>query len=149
MSSNIYLVEYKKTPDGRLFEISDPIIEYSFAPMSLIDELSQCSPLAKREIYESTNKDSHYAIEYFQEDHIEAAINKLHEIFLKILSADSKQLLGNTPSHQENEHKLKTENKDAIDNSINRFRTITNVINIFKTKHNKYQGNDSVIIKIG
>lgn len=152
MSQNINLVAFEISDEGKLFETQTDLIETAFITSSLLDELLKSFSLVEIEIFECLGSEEHYSIECFKESDIEGAIKKLEEMFLSILKLDGEKLLcqadspdlKNLPS-TDTGHIV---SKD-IDDSINRFRTLTNIINVFKLKHNRYRGDLSVVVKIG
>lgn len=152
MSLNINLVEYQTGNDGRLYETKTELIESSYVTQSLLNELQKSFTLVNREVYEEVTSEDHYTIECFDDSDIESVIQRLEEIYVSILRADSERLLSKVPSQNtENLPEAYTEhiNGNELSDSIVRFRTITNVINIFNLKHTQYSSDASVVVKMG
>jgi len=152
MSQSINLVAYEAASDGKLYETNTDLIETVFVTSVLLGELQSKFPLIKRKIFEVIDSEEHYSIECFNDSEIEDVIKKLEEIFLTILKSDGEKLLNKEASpDSENQlslHSVHIQTSD-IDNSINRFRTLTNIINIFKLKKNQYGSDTSVVLKLG
>ncbi len=152
MSQNINLVAYEAGNDGKLYETKTDLIETVFITPSLLSELQKASPLTKRNIFETAGSEDHYSIECFNDSEVEEAIKKLEEVFLSILASDGKKLLGQENEKDSNKLHLPSSEHIAprdLDKSINRFRTLTNIINVFKLKHNQYSSDSSVVLKLG
>ena len=152
MSHSINLVVYASGDDGKLYETKTDLIEAVFVTSSLLSELKKNFPLIERNIFEEVGSDEHYQIECFDDSDIEGAIKKLEEIFLSVLAADSEKLLGQE-SLKDSEKLPSTTlghiSSGDLDDSINRFRTLTNIINVFKLKHNQYSSDLSAVLKVG
>lgn len=152
MSQSINLVVYEASDDGKLYETNTYLIETAFVTPALLEELQNKFPLIERKVFEVIGSEEHYSIECFNESDIEEAIKRLEEIFLSILKSDGEKLLdkedsqdsGNLPSFHSGHLK-----SSDIGDSINRFRTLTNIINIFKLKKNQYGSDTSVVLKLG
>ncbi|TVU80994.1 MULTISPECIES: hypothetical protein [Pseudoalteromonas] len=152
MSQSINLVAYQANENGKLYESKTDLIETVFITPSLLSELQKASPLIKKNIFETVGSEDHYSIECFNDSEIEGAIKKLEEVFLSILASDGKKLLGQESKKDSNKLALLSSEHIAsgdLDDSINRFRTLTNVINVFKLKHNQYSSDASVVLKLG
>lgn len=152
MSQSINLVSYEASGDGKLYETNTDLIETAFVTSALLDELKSKFPLIKRKIFEVIGSEEHYSIECFNDSEIEGAIKELEDIFLSILKSDGEKLLDKEASQDYENlpllHSGHIQSSD-IDDSINRFRTLTNIINIFKLKKNKYGSDASVVLKLG
>nr|WP_180319476.1 hypothetical protein [Delftia acidovorans] len=152
MSQSINLVAYGITKEGMLSEWKTvELIEAAFVTPALLDELKLVAPIAKRGVSGSTDSTADYSIECFDAADIESAIKKLKDMFLITLESDASKLL---IIDEESTKALAATNgndanSSAIDEAISRFRTITNVIHIFKLKHDKYANDDSVVVKMG
>jgi hypothetical protein len=152
MSQSINLVAYETASDGKLYETKTDLIETAFVTTALLGELQNNFPLIERRVFEVVGAEDHYSIECFNDSDIEGAIKRLEDIFLSILKSDGEKLLDkedsqdfrNLPSTHSDHIKL-----SDIGNSINRFRTLTNIINIFNLKHNQYSSDTSVVLKLG
>lgn len=96
--------------------------------------------------------EDHYSIECFNDTDIEGAIKRLENIFLSILKSDGDKLLDEENPQDSKQlvskHSGHIKSNDITD-SINRFRTLTNIINIFNLKHNQYSSDTSVVLKLG
>ncbi|MGI9281878.1 MAG: hypothetical protein ACR2PX_19930 [Endozoicomonas sp.] len=152
MSLSINLVKYEAANDGKLYETKTDLIETAFVTSSLLGELKSQFSLTERTIFEVLGSEDHYSIECFNDSDIEAAIRKLEEIFLSILKSDGKRLYDNIEVN--NSKKLPSTLSDHIsskdiEDSISRFRTLTNLINVFKLKRNQFSSDDSVVLKVG
>lgn len=152
MSLSINLVKYEAANDGKLYETKADLIETAFVTSSLLEELKNQFSLTEKNIFEVLGSEDHYSIDCFNDSDIEAAIRKLEEIFMSILKSDGEKLHGemeadaseNLPSRHP-EHIIP---KD-IEDSISRFRTLTNLIYVFKLKHNQFRADDSAVLKVG
>ncbi|HCI5234088.1 TPA: hypothetical protein PCO66_004451 [Klebsiella pneumoniae] len=152
MSQSINLVAYESASDGRIYETKTELIETAFVTTALLEELQKESPLIERKIYEIPEAEEHYSIECFNDSDIERILVKLEEMFLSVLESDSEKLLQKSDS-QDRKSLPSTQStyikSSDISESINRFRTLTNIFNIFYLKHNKYGGDTSVVLKLG
>lgn len=152
MSQSINLVAYETANDGKLYETKTDLIETAFVSSALLGELQNNFPLIERSIFEVVGCEEYYSIECFNDSDIEGAIKRLEEIFLSILKSDGEKLLGQADS-QDSENLPPTHSghikSNNLDDSINRFRTLTNIIKVFNLKHNKYSNDTSVVLKIG
>jgi hypothetical protein len=152
VSLNINLVEYQAGDDGKLYETKTELIESSFVTKSLLNKLQQSFPLVERNVFEEVGSQDHYTIECFADSDVESIIKLLEEIFLSVLKSDSEKLLNKVSSpNTETLPTLSSEhiNSNELNDSISRFRTLTNVINIFMLKHTQYGSNASVVLKMG
>lgn len=152
MAANINLVEYQSDDDENLYETKVELIESSYISSSLLNKLLQSFPLVERNVYEEIGSEENYSIECFENSDVEEIIKALEDVFLSILSCDSEKLLGGHSSKSSETLPALFEqhiNANDINESINRFRTLTNVIYLFKLKQNQYGKNVSVVIKIG
>ncbi|NWO06605.1 MAG: hypothetical protein HLX50_13225 [Alteromonadaceae bacterium] len=152
MSQSINLVAYEASDDGKLYETKTSLIETAFVTPVLLDELQKKFPLIERNVFEVVGSEEYYSIECFNDSDIEEAIKKLEDIFLSILKSDGEKLLDKEVSQDSENlpslHSGHIKSSD-INDSINRFRTLTNIINIFKLKKNQYGSDTSVVLKLG
>ncbi|WIG80222.1 hypothetical protein KFZ68_08800 [Photobacterium damselae] len=152
MSQSINLVAYEASDDGKLYETNTALIETAFVTSALLGELQNKFPLIERKVFEVVGSEEHYPIECFNDSDIEEAIKRLEDIFLSILKSDGEKLLDKKASEDSENlpslHSSHIKSSD-IDESIDRFRTLTNIINIFKLKKNQYGSDTSVVLKLG
>lgn len=152
MSQSINLVAYEASDDGKLYETKTDLVETAFVTSALLAELQKKFPLIERRVFEVVGSEEHYSIECFNDSDIEEAIKRLEDIFLSILKLDGEKLLDKEDSQDSENlptlHSGHIKSSD-IGDSINRFRTLTNIINIFKLKKNKYGSDTSVVLKLG
>lgn len=147
MSKSLNLVKYQTDDGGNIFEEYSELVEYVFISPSLIKEIESTFPLIKRKVFEEKGSEERYEIECFDEkDNLKIYV-KLEEIFIIILENECKEILGTSETSKSKSvgHIKKTD----IQLSVDRFRTITNVINIFKLKNEKYENDSSAVLKIG
>ncbi|KHF15869.1 hypothetical protein ACEWAU_22275 [Vibrio parahaemolyticus] len=152
MSANINLVEYHSGGDGKLYETKTELIGSSYITNSLLEMLKKSFSLVEKEIYETIGENDCYSIECFDDADVEEIIKTLEDIFLSILKSDSEKLLGNSASKVGGVLPVLQEthiNSNELVDSISRFRTLTNVINLFNLKQVQYNNNASVVLKIG
>ncbi|WOG28429.1 hypothetical protein [Endozoicomonas sp. 8E] len=152
MSLSINLVKYEAANDGKLYETNADLIETAFVTSSLLEELKNQFSLAEKNIFEALGSEDHYSIDCFNDSDVEAAIRKLEEIFLSILKSDGKKLHGkmepDAPENLPSKYSDPISSED-IEDSISRFRTLTNLINVFKLKHDQFRKDDSAVLKVG
>jgi hypothetical protein len=152
VAKSINLVEYATGDDGRLYETKTELIETAFVSSYLLEELLNHFSLVERNIFEAVGSEEHYPIECFDDSDVESVIGKLEEIFILILKSDSERILNKCDRSGAENLPAPTQgyitSKD-VEESISRFRTLTNIINVFQLKHNQYSRNASVVLKIG
>lgn len=152
MSKSINLVEYAIDDNNKLYETKSVLIETVFISSSLYDEIVKDYPLVKKSVFEEIKSEDNYSIECFDDSKIVEIISKLENLFISILENESKKIFSKNENIGSNQ--IATIQNDHIhlkdlEISIKRFRTITNVINIFQLKNNQYSSNASVVLKIG
>jgi len=152
VSKSINLVEYAIDDNNKLYETKSVLIETVFISSSLYDEIVKDYPLVKKSVFEEIKSEDNYSIECFDDSKIVEIISKLENLFISILENESKKIFSKNENIGSNQ--IATIQNDHIhlkdlEISIKRFRTITNVINIFQLKNNQYSSNASVVLKIG
>lgn len=152
MSKSINLVKYAVDENKKINETETELIETAFVTSSLLDEIIKDNSLINKCVYEQLDSDECYQIECFDDNQVENILKKLKDDFITVLTSDCKKISKNIIEHK-SKQSLVTQGEyiksSEIDDSINRFRTITNVINIFKLKNDKYSDDMSVVLKIG
>jgi hypothetical protein len=152
VSKTINLVKYGTGNDGKLNETKVDLIETAFVTSLMLSELQKYFPLVEVCVFEGADSDDHYTIECFKDADVQSAIKKLEEMFVSTLRSDSELILGketnSTSRHLAEKNQVHIKSND-LDNSIIRFRTLTNIINIFKLKHNQYSQDAAAVLKIG
>ncbi|WP_252176555.1 hypothetical protein [Endozoicomonas sp. 4G] len=152
MSQSINLVKYEAANDGKLYETKTDLIETAFVTSSLLEELKGQFSLTEKNIFEALGSEDHYSIDCFNDSDVEAAIRKLEDIFLSILKSEGKNLCderGGTASENLPSKLSAHISSQDIGDSISRFRTLTNLIHVFKLKHNQFRTDNSVVLKVG
>jgi hypothetical protein len=126
MSQIISLVKYDYY-DEKLYEDNSETIETSFISEDFIQIISESVGTAK--IYEDNSSDEFYEIDCV--GNIEKNIKLFEDKFLEFIKDNN------------------IKNNENISQSINLFRTLTNVHHIFWLKNEKFSNNDAVLIKLG
>lgn len=152
MSKTINLVEYEIDDQGRLLETKFNLIETAFISPSLYKIITHEHPPVSTPIFESPIGGDHYSIDCFDSSEILNIIGSLEHIFLGNLKSDSEKLIfSDAYSPQSNSLTTLADHLKVADleESIARFREITNLINIFKLKKNQYTPLPNVVLKVG
>jgi hypothetical protein len=152
MSKNINLVIYATDNNEKLYEKSSELIETAFISNDLLKEIEKDWPLIKKSVFELAGSEDHYLIECFDDSKIRDILGKLETLFVILLKNESEKILDLTDivdSSQLPALPFDHNQTKNLEMSILRFRTITNVINIFKLKSNKYTNDASAVLKIG
>lgn len=126
MSQIISLVQYNYHNE-KLYEENSETIETSFISEDCIDIIRESVGTAI--IYEDKGSDESYEIDCV--GNIAENMKLYEDKFIELF--EDKDI-------KNNEH---------ISNSINLFRTLTNVYHIFWLKNEKFSNNDDVLIKLG
>lgn len=147
MSKNLNLVKYKSDGNGNLYEEGYETVDFVFISSDLISELENDFSLASLNIFEDNNLDDSYEIDIFPVEKTVEIHSKLEELFVDVLRHEAK---GYTESNSISDSKEIGYKKDIdISLSIDRFRTITNVIYLVKLKKDKFLEDSSVVLKLG
>lgn len=126
MSTIISLVQYDHD-DEKLYEDNSELIDSAYISEDLINIISESINTVI--IYEDNNSDEYFEIDCI--NNIEKNIKLFEDKFLEFLK----------------DNNLK--NHENISQSIDLFRTLTNVHYIFCLKNKNFRNNDNVLIKIG
>ena len=126
MSTIISLVQYDHD-DEKLYEDNSELIDSAYISEDLINIISESIDTVI--IYEDNNSDEYFEIDCI--NNIEKNIKLFEDKFLEFLK----------------DNNLK--NHENISQSIDLFRTLTNVHYIFCLKNKNFRNNDNVLIKIG
>jgi len=152
MSKTINLVECEMDEQGRLFETKLNLIETAFISPSLYNTITKDHPTVPIPIFESSVSGEHYTIDCFDSSEVISIIGTLEDIFLRNMKSDSENLLISDASYAQSN--ALTTSADYLkvadlEESIARFREITNLIHLFKLKKNQYSALPSVVLKVG
>ncbi|MFX4283976.1 hypothetical protein ACOL3A_05415 [Aliarcobacter butzleri] len=126
MSKIISLVKYDYY-DGKLYEDNSETIETSFISEDFIKIISESVGTA--EIYEDNSSDEFYEIDCV--GNFEKNIKLFEDKFIEFIKDNN------------------IKNNENISQSINLFRTLTNIHHIFWLKNEKFRNKDDVLIKLG
>ncbi|WNL12564.1 hypothetical protein [Aliarcobacter cryaerophilus] len=126
MSKIISLVQYDHDNE-KLYEDNSELIDWAYISEDLINIISESIDTVI--IYEDNNSDEYFEIDCI--NNIEKNIKLFEDKFLEFLK----------------DNNLK--NHENISQSIDLFRTLTNVHYIFCLKNKNFRNNDNVLIKIG
>ncbi|CAN2041820.1 conserved hypothetical protein [Candidatus Magnetomoraceae bacterium gMMP-15] len=161
MSNYLNLVKYQTDKNEKFYEEGCELIESVFITPALLQEIESYFPLVELDVHEEEGTDEKYKIECFDNKDISNILNNLLEDFFLVLH-ESKKILDSSKNIKfkavETSIKkpmtylfplLKKNIKADLQLSIDRFRTITNVIYIFKLKKDKYENDSSTVLKIG
>lgn len=152
MSKTINLVEYEMDEQGRLLETKFNLIETAFISPSLYETITKKHPTVSTPIFESSAGGDYYTIDCFDSSEILNIIGSLEDIFLRNMKSDSEKLLiSDAYSPQSNSMTISADYLKVVDleESIARFREITNLIHIFKLKKNQYSALPTAVLKVG
>lgn len=147
MSANLKLVKYKSDDTGNLYEDGYETVDSVFISSDLISELGNDFPLVSLNIFEDDNLSDSYEIDIFPVEKTVEIHSKLEGLFVGVLRHEAK---GYTESNSLSGSKEIGYKKDIdVGLSIDRFRTITNVIYLVKLKKDKFLEDSSVVLKLG
>lgn len=152
MSKTINLVEYEMDEQGRLLETKFNLIETAFISPSLYNIITKDHPTVPTPIFESSVSGDHYSIDCFDSSEILNIIGSLEDIFLRNMKSDSEKLLiSDAYPAQSNSMTTSADYLKVADleESIARFREITNLIHLFKLKKNQYSALPAAVLKVG
>ena len=139
MSIKILLVKYELIESDKLIEDNVVIIESAFITSEILEKISTF--ITKRKVYEmldeNLNNES-FEIECFDDKYITDILFKLEMEFI--------DLLKNKSSVEHQDDLLIDQN---LRDAIFEFRTITNLIYLFRLKNDKYQNDNSTLVKVG
>lgn len=139
MSIKILLVKYELIESDKLIEDNVVIIESAFITSEILEKISTF--ITKRKVYEmldeNLNNES-FEIECFDDKYITDILFKLEMEFIDLLK---------NKSSVENQDELLIDQN--LRDAIFEFRTITNLIYLFRLKNDKYQNDNSTLVKVG
>lgn len=139
MSIKILLVKYELIESDKLIEDNVVIIESAFITSEILEKISTF--ITKRKVYEmldeNLNNES-FEIECFDDKYITDILFKLEMEFIDLLK---------NKSSVENQDDLLIDQN--LRDAIFEFRTITNLIYLFRLKNDKYQNDNSTLVKVG
>ena len=147
MSKSLNLVKYQTDENGNIYENGYVLVESVFISPDLMLEIERCFPLVKMRVLEEEGSDDAYEIECFDEKDSLSMAKKLRDLFILVLKNEYEQNIGSSNISE-------SKSVDHIENtnlqtSIDRFRTITNVISIIDLKNEKYENDFSAVLKVG
>ena len=147
MSKSLNLVKYQTDESGNIYENGYELVESVFISSDLILEIESNFPLVKMRVLEEEGSDEAYEIECFDEKYSLDIAKKLGELFILVLKNEYETIFGSSDiSESKSVGHIKNTN---LQTSIDRFRTITNVISIVDLKNEKYENVSSVVLKVG
>lgn len=139
MSIKILLVKYELIESDKLIEDDVVIIESAFITSEILEKISTF--ITKRKVYEMLDEDPNnesFEIECFDDKYITDILFKLEMEFIDLLK---------NKSSVENQDDLLIDQN--LRDAIFEFRTITNLIYLFRLKSDKYQNDNSTLVKVG
>lgn len=143
MSIKILLVKYELLETDKLLENNMETIESAFITSELLEKISTFK--TKRKVYEVEDEDSNnepFEIECFDDKNINDILFKLEMEFINLLKDKN-----NDKNNDENEDDLLI--GQNLRDTIFDFRTITNLIYLFRLKNDKYLNDKSTVVKLG
>lgn len=147
MSVTLNLVKYKSDDDGNLYEEGYETVDTVFISPALISELENDFPLEEINLYEDEELDNYYSINCLPKDKAGEIYSKLEKLFITVLMHEAKYY---TESKEPSGSKEVGSKKDIdIGLSVDRLRTITNVIYLVRLKKDKFFDEPSVVLKLG
>lgn len=152
MSKTINLVEYEMDEQGRLLEKKFHLIETAFISPSLYSVIIKDHPTVPVPIFESPVSSDQYFIDCFDSSEVIDIIGSLEGLFLRNMKSDSEKLLMSDASSDQM-YAIRTSadylKSTDLEESIARFREITNLIHLFALKKNQYSALPYVVLKVG
>jgi len=145
MSESFCLVQYQTDPDGHLLEGDSEIIEDVYVSPSLLAEVRKQWPLVERSVLEELGGSS-FKILCFDDVSVKEAKSWLENQFIRML-CDSK-LDFNDLDEEDSDTCPRVLMRDDIDRVIEKFRYLTNLINLFRIKIEKYSYDATVVIRL-
>lgn len=147
MSKSLNLVKYKADESGKLYESECETIDSVFISSDLISELEKDFPLVNISVFEDGDLDDNYEIECFPVEQSIELHSRLEELFIEVLKHEAEVYLESDSLSSSKD--LGFIKKTDVSLSVDRFRTITNVIYLVRLKINKYLEQSSVVLKLG
>lgn len=147
MSATLNLVKYKSDDDGNLYEEGYEIVDTVFISPDLISELENDFSLEEVKLYEDGRLGEYYSINCFPIDKTVEIYLKLEKMFITVLMHEAEGCTENKESSGSKEVSSKKEFDIGL--SVDRFRTITNVIYLVRLKRDKFLDDSSVVLKLG
>lgn len=147
MSKSLNLVKYKADESGKLYEEDYEVVDSVFISPDLISKLEDYVPLVSFNVYEDSNLEEHYEIKCFPNDKTIELHSKLEELFVTVLRHEAKNFVESATLSNSKDVGYKKDSDVGL--SIDRFRTITNVIYLVKLKKEKFFNEPSVVLKLG
>lgn len=142
MSTTIFLVKFGVTESGQLTENLSEEIESAYISLEILEEIQDF--LTTMSIHEDKGEDSDiFDIEYFPDDKLKAVQSVLETHFVNLLKNKIEQEDVNSGSEG-----TFIRHSDIYEQA-KLFRTITNLMYLFKLKIDKYTNDPSAIVKIG
>ena len=145
MAESFCLVQYQTDPDGHLLEGDSEVIEDVYVSPSLLAEVIKQWPLIERGVLEELGGNS-FKIRCFDDASVKEAKSWLEDQFIRMV-CDS-QLAFNSQGDYDSDTCPRVLMRDDIDRVIAKFRYLTNLINLFRIKIEKYNEDTSVIIRL-
>lgn len=140
MSQSLFLVKYETSEDGKMYEVGSEVIESAFISADLFEKISDNYSLAECEIFEAIGSEESSQIDCIDGNKIDSIQVLLENEFLSLLVEESTK----------NKYvRIDIVSKTDLYESINKFKTLANLISLFKLKTEKYQNVTSALIKIG
>jgi hypothetical protein len=139
MSTKILLVKYELIESDKLIENNVVVIESAFITSEILEKISTFK--TKRNVYEVIDENLNnepFEIECFDDKDLNDILFKLEIEFIDLLKS-----------------KGNVENLDDLligqnlRDAIFEFKTITNLIDLFRLKNDKYQNDQSTLVKLG
>lgn len=135
VSTNLTLIKYQLAADGRYLEESGERIASTFISEEILHDLIEITPLAKLTIYEEEGSDESSEADCLQNEKIFESLNFVKTQFINLISEAKISELESAD--------------ESLIKSISDFRSITNLYYLLEIKHDKYQSDDSVVVKMG
>jgi hypothetical protein len=135
MSTNLTLIKYQLGVEGRYLEESGECIASSFIDEETLNDLIKVTPLAKLIIYEEEGTDEFSEADCFQNEQIYEALSFINN---RIITLIRKTQLSDVENMDEELSKV-----------ISEFRSITSLYHLLEIKYEKYQSDETVVVKLG
>jgi hypothetical protein len=145
MSESFCLVQYQSDPDGHLLEGDSEIIEDVYVSPSLLAEVRKQWPLVERSVLEELGGSS-FKILCFDDASIKEAKSWLENQFIRMIYDSQQDFKGQC--NQDSDTCPRVLTMDDIDRVVERFRYLTNLINLFRIKIEKYNEDATVVIRL-
>jgi hypothetical protein len=148
MSNSLLLVEYEQTSDGKLIEETAYIIQTAFIDNRLLEKLESDWGFNITQIHEEENSDETFEIKHLDDKKIYDVYDYFFDAFKKLI-LKSNEKLQNISQGNEVISKSSSQINDFSFNDVEQFRVLTNLIAILKIKIEKYNGSNTVFLKVG